>query len=242
MPAKGETLLTETVRIAERFHGPPRSGNGGYVCGLAASFIEGPAEVSLRAPPPLETPLAVVREGGEISLRHGETEIARARSTQLQVTPPPAPALAEAQRGASSYLGHKEHFFPTCFTCGPAHPQGLHVFTGPVREGMVAAPWTARADLAAEDGLVDEKFVWAALDCPSYWALPKAGLFRAVLGRLSAEIVNRPRPGENTIVAAWPLDASGRKHRAASALYDASGTLLARAEALWIEIKPEQFT
>jgi hypothetical protein len=242
MPAKGETLVTETVRIAERFHGPPRSGNGGYVCGLAASFIKGPAEVTLRAPPPLETPLAVVREGGAVSLCHGETEIAHARAADLDMTALPAPALAEAQRGAANYLGHKEHFFPTCFTCGPAHAEGLHIFTGPVREGLVAGTWTPASDLAAEDGLIDQKFVWAALDCPSYWALPKAGEFRAVLGRLTAGIAKRPRPDETTVVAAWPVDASGRKHRAASALYDASGALLARAEALWIEIKPEQFT
>ena len=234
--------MTETVRIAERFHGPPRSGNGGYVCGLAASFINGPAEVTLRAPPPLETPLQVLREGGDISLRDGETEIAHARSASPNVTPPQAPTLADAERGAKAYPGHKEHFFPTCFTCGPAHAQGLHVFTGPVREGLVAAPWTPGADLAADDGLVDEIFMWAALDCPSYWALPQAGEFRAVLGRLTAEILKRPRPGETTIAGAWPLGADGRKHRAGSALYDANGALLARAEALWIEIKPGQFT
>jgi hypothetical protein len=45
----------QTITIARRFRGPPNSGNGGYVCGMLARYITGAAEVTLRAPPPLET-------------------------------------------------------------------------------------------------------------------------------------------------------------------------------------------
>ncbi len=51
--------MTATLTIAKRFHGPPASGNGGYVCGRLARFIPGPAVVRLKAPPPLERPLTV---------------------------------------------------------------------------------------------------------------------------------------------------------------------------------------
>ena len=234
--------MSETVVIAERFHGPPRSGNGGYVCGLAARFIGDAAEVSLRAPPPLETPLDVVRDSGGVTLRHAGADIAHARAATPNIEPPPSPGLRIAAEAARTFPPRGEHFFPGCFTCGPAHPRGLHIFSGPVREGFVASPWAPTTDLADEDGRVRAEFMWAALDCPSYWALQRAGEIRCVLARLAAQIDKRPLANETLIVGAWPLDSHGRKHRGASAIYDQSGTVLARAEALWIEVKPEQFT
>ena len=42
-----------TISVPAMFNGPPGSANGGISAGLAASQIDGPAEVSLRAPPPL---------------------------------------------------------------------------------------------------------------------------------------------------------------------------------------------
>ena len=233
---------SETVVIAERFHGPPRSGNGGYVCGLVGQFIDGPAESTLRAPPPLEAPLDVVRVDGVVRLMHGDALIAEARAGAPNVEPPPSPGLRIAADAARTFPPRGEHFFPGCFTCGPAHPQGLHIFSGPVREGFVASPWRPTPDLADKDGLVRAEFMWAALDCPTYWALPRAGEIRAVLARLTAQIDARPRADDTLIVGAWPLGGDGRKHRGAAAVYDQSGAVLARAEALWIEVKPEQFT
>ena len=46
--------------IDRRFRGPPNSANGGYVCGCLARHVAGDAEVTLRAPPPLERPLDVL--------------------------------------------------------------------------------------------------------------------------------------------------------------------------------------
>ena len=53
----------QTMTIPRRFRGPPNSGNGGYVCGMLARQIAGAAEVTLRAPPPLETELGLVEVG-----------------------------------------------------------------------------------------------------------------------------------------------------------------------------------
>ena len=55
------------ISIDARFNGPPDSGNGGYCSGVFASFVDtsGPdagVEVTLRRPPPLDTPLTVERE------------------------------------------------------------------------------------------------------------------------------------------------------------------------------------
>lgn len=236
--------MSDNIVVARRFHGPPNSGNGGYVCGLAARFIDGPAEVTLRAPPPLETALNVVRSGDGVSLRDGDRDIAVARPATANVTPPPSPSFAEAERAAQHYRGFKSHIFPGCFVCGTARAEGdgLRLFAGAVDDrALVATPWRPSADLAAADGRVAPEFLWAALDCPSYWSLPDAGARSCVLGRLTASIDQRPAPGDALIVAAWPLGADGRKHRAATAIYNSAGAVLARAEAVWVEIKPEQF-
>lgn len=233
--------MADSVVIAHRFHGPPASGNGGYVCGLAARFIDGPAEVTLRAPPPLDTPLDVVREGDAVVLRDGDVEIARATPSAPNVTPPFPPSFEEADAARALYRGRDEHIFPTCFVCGHARAEGegLRLFPGAVAgRDLVAASWTLTPDLADDDGLIAPEFLWAALDCPSYWALPNAGALPAVLGRLTAAIDARPAPGAPLVVAAWPRGADGRKHYSASAIYDAEGRVCARAEAVWIALKP----
>src|SRR2546422_611495 len=66
------TLLT----IPSRFNGPAGVGNGGYVCGRIAAYVDGPATVTLRRPPPLDTPVEVERDGdGSVRVRHGRTLI-----------------------------------------------------------------------------------------------------------------------------------------------------------------------
>lgn len=227
-----------TLTIARRFNGPPNSGNGGYVCGCAARALGGPAEVNLHSPPPLETPLHVVRNDAGLSIRSDQRDIAQAVRTKLDIEAPPAPSLDEAENAARRYRGFLEHGFPGCFVCGPhrAEGDGLRIFTGPLRDGLVAAPWIPGHDLAGADGKVAEEFLWAALDCPTYWGLPRAGALIALLARMRAAIDARPAPGETCIVVGWALGSDGRKHRGGAALYDEQGALLARAEALWIEI------
>src|ERR1700728_1301698 len=80
------------LTIPSRFCGPPGSGNGGYVCGRIATYLDGQVTVTLRRPPPLATPMTVQRSGepgGESSVRvyHGDTLIAEAASA------PGSPAL-----------------------------------------------------------------------------------------------------------------------------------------------------
>jgi len=45
--------VLETVVIDDRFNGPAGSANGGYACAMAARWVDGPGEVTLRVPPPL---------------------------------------------------------------------------------------------------------------------------------------------------------------------------------------------
>ncbi len=75
-----------SIMIDRRFCGPPNSGNGGYVCGRLARHIPGGAEVTLRAPPPLDKPLDVVApDDGAWELRDGASVVATGRAARVEL-------------------------------------------------------------------------------------------------------------------------------------------------------------
>lgn len=227
----------DTIRIPARFNGPPGSANGGYTCGLLAARLDEPAEVTLRAPPPLERPLTVERRSARVVLRDGDTLVAEAEPATVDLEPPAPVSLDEAERAAAGYHGFVAHAFPTCVVCGPdrAHGDGLRLFPGPVAgTPVVAAPWTPAADLA-DDGVVVPEIVWAALDCPSYFGGPVGVL--AVLGRLAVDLRRPVAAGQPHVVIGWGRGSERRKHHAAAAVTDASGSVLAVSRATWIELR-----
>ncbi|HEU0200573.1 MAG TPA: hypothetical protein VFR86_09060, partial [Burkholderiaceae bacterium] len=127
-------MSAETFSISSRFCGPPRSGNGGYVCGRVARHVAGPAVVRLKAPPPLEKPLQIDVSADLVQLRDESAVIAEGRSTQLEMAPPAPPLFEVAAEASGSYLGFARHPFPTCFVCGPRRStgDGLRIFPGRV--------------------------------------------------------------------------------------------------------------
>ncbi len=233
-------IVRESIVIERRFCGPPDSGNGGYVCGLLAQRLDGTAEVRLLKPPPLETPLEISHDRGSgVRLVHGPTVIAEARPARLDLDVPEAPALQEARAAMKRYVSEDEHFFPTCFVCGPARraKDGLRIFPGPVASrGMVASAWVPDETLSDAKGRVRPEFVWASLDCPGAFAVLGADIRPIVLGSLTAEILDLPLSGENCIAAGWKISSQGRKRLAGTALFSEDGRVLARARAVWIEI------
>jgi hypothetical protein len=227
--------VSETVTIEERFNGPEGSGNGGYTCGLLARELGGEAEVTLRRPPPLDRPLALVREGERICLLDGELLVAECRPGRADLDPPAPPSFAEAEAAARRYPGFVSHPFSTCFVCGPDRPDGLRIFAGPLDgSDVVAAPWIPDASLGDANGPVAEELVWAALDCPGAFAVGFTERGEAVLGRMAARIDARPRVGERHVVIAWPLGEDGRKLYAGTALFTESGDLLGLSRQTWI--------
>lgn len=232
--------MTQTIIVDSRFNGPPDSGNGGYVCGLVANHIDGVAEVTLRAPPPLERPLALEAVGnGRVVLRDGETLVAEGRPAALDIEAPPPPSLDSAEAAVAGYSGFKRHVFPTCFVCGPQRKEkdGLRIFAGPLPDnGMVASPWTPDAWLGDDNDLVRPEFCWAVLDCPGYFALHGEEGPTAVLGRMTAEIYRPVAIGAKCVVIAWSLGGEGRKHYAGTAIFGPSGRLCAAAKQTWIEL------
>jgi hypothetical protein len=227
------------LTLDPRFNGPPRSGHGGYACGSVAVRLAAPVAVSLRVPPPLGRPLALeAGEDGGARLLDGETVVAVAAPAEVEVEPPPVPVPQPPRADDPVYGELHEHPFPTCFACGPEREpgDGLRIFASrvPGRE-LVAAPWTPDAGLASSGGEVDPVFVWAALDCPTGHAC--AIETPAVLARLAVRRLRPVRAGEPHVVAAWTTARDGRKHHAQGCLYDAAGTPLAVAQALWVELR-----
>ena len=223
------------MRIPARFNGPPRSANGGYMCGLVAALLGGEAEVTLRVPPPLERDLSVVRADGRVEVRDGETIVAEGERTLVDLDVPAPVSVAEAEEASSRYAGFAHHAYPTCFTCGPARDDGLGIFAGAVRgrEGVVASTWTPAEEPTAA-------VVWAALDCPSGWAVDDFQREGVLLGRMAARVERLPARGEPHVVLGWRLGEDGRKRFAGSALLTAGGEVLARSRSTWIVRAPKE--
>ena len=92
-------------------------------------------------------------------------------------------------------------------------------------------------NFADAQGLVPSEAIWAALDCPGFFAwVAKEGRHGALLGTMTCEILKRPRAGEESIVMAWPLERQGRKETAGVALFAMNGELLARAHQVWVTL------
>ena len=227
--------MAETLTIPAEFNGPPDSGNGGYTCGRVAQLLDGEvAEVSLRTPPPLDAPLQVVRDGGRVEVRDGETLVAEAKPADLLLDVPDA--LPQEEVAAAVEQGRERwaagHPFPTCVVCGPARDDGLGITPGPIpgRDRLFGACWTPEADAP--------ELVWAALDCPT--SAPVANFGEGppmVLASLTARLGCSVRIGEPHTILSWALEEDGRKHWSAAALYDADGIFTCASRALWIELR-----
>lgn len=224
-----------TLTVQSRFRGPTTSGNGGYVAGLLAGRLgTGAVTVTLRTPPPLETPLSVVSSSGsELSLLDGETLVAVAvagsEADLTSVAPVPAEDVAAISAG---YPGFTSHPFPECFVCGPDRSpgDGLRLFPGRVGDGRTACAWSVGADVGGAP-----EFVWAALDCPGGWSAPIEGR-PMVLGRITAVVSSVPAAGESCLVMGALAGTEGRKTWTDSTAYGADGRVLGRARSTWIAV------
>lgn len=239
--------MISELRIDRRFCGPPDSGNGGYTCGLVAAAVPGPAEVTLRRPPPLDTPLRVEQSGDGVRVLDGDELVAEgaAASADLGVDVPDPVGIGAAGRAAARSPLHEhpeDHPFPTCFVCGPQRTQGdgLRILVGPVTgRDLAAAAWTPGADLAGDDGVVRPEFVWAALDCSGgvgSWLVEPLDGNPYVLGRFAVRTPGDVRAGEPHAVAGWRIGREGRKLTAGSAIFTAAGDVAGVARATWIQL------
>lgn len=218
------------MRFAARFEGPPGTANGGVIAGALAG--DGPAEVTIRRPVPVETDLVV--GDGELRDANGDV-LAAVRPVDSPAGDREVPRVDyedAVAAGRATPLAAR-HPFPGCFGCGPDHPHGLHCLPGPVagRDGLWAVGWMPEETVAP--------VVWAALDCPSSApVVPVGGDPPHVLGRISGHLLEPVTVGEPHVVVAWALGAEGRRKHAASAVLGPDGGVRAIARATWIALGP----
>jgi hypothetical protein len=233
-------MVESQLIIENRYNGPPDSGNGGYTCGLLANFIEGPAEVTLRHPPPINTPMTVKKEKHRLALYNEDVLIAEAKQGELDLIPPNPPTFDAASISTVKEDDIKDHYFPKCFVCGPKRRlgDGLRIFPGPVEgENYFASVWIPDSSLSDKTGYIKNEIIWAALDCPGAWTIVHEKARFIVLGRLVGEILGKIRCDEKCIVIGWKLSDEGRKVYTGTAVYSSNGQLYAKGRATWIEIQ-----
>ena len=162
--------LKDTVTIERRYRGPLDSGNGGYSCGRLAAFLDGPAEVTLRLPPPLDRPLgsrgATARRSCCWTATPSSPRRCRPRSTSSRRRARRWPRPRRRQRRHVRHRGgrvqrvlHVRRSRATATASGST--------SGRSATGVHAAPWTARD--------VSPEVVWAAIDCPGAFAVGAPG-------------------------------------------------------------------
>ena len=251
--------MTELL-VPGRFNGPAASGNGGWTAGTLAGLLDGcpddhaagwPAvTVTLRRPPPLDTPVPVA----DGVAADGTGVVASAEIVDERLEPVEEVTAAEAATARASYAGLGSHPFPTCFACGPerAEDDGLRIFPGRVADDSagrvrVASTWTPHPSHAEDwHTYADDHrraslgVTWASLDCVGGWAgdLTERPM---VLGRMTARVDTLPVVGEPHVVVGGARGSEGRKTFTASTLYDADGRVVAVAAHVWIAVDPAAF-
>jgi hypothetical protein len=228
------------VLIPRRFNGPRASANGGYTCGLIARYVGGPAAVSLRSPPPLDTALELRRgPDGEVVLRHRDLVVAEGGPAgPLDLEPPVRPTVAQARESLRRHPWLTgRHPFSDCYVCGAGRHDGLGMHFGDLRghDGVTAALLVADETVPHDARGLAPEIAWGALDCPSYVPALWEADFPSLLARMHAEVLEPVPLGEPVVATGWLLGAEGRKTHTASALLSADGRLLARARCLWVQ-------
>lgn len=235
------------LKIPSSYVGPPKIANGGYVCGLMANFIDGPADVFIRMPTPVDHELQVVAsDDGNYYLMDGEKVLVQAKAGSLDLEVPKPPPYEMAVEAAKISIALKDSPYhdwktkgihPFCFCCGAdgSDPKGLKIHPGRINGSeIVAAPWTPASELGNEAGFVRPEFIWTALDCPGAFAFLELTDHRPGLsGRLIGQIERPLRVGEPGVVIAWPVAVEGKKLFAGSALFNADGQIVGRVLATW---------
>ena len=160
----------KTSQSMRRYRGPADQGTVATRAGCSLRYVDGPAEVTLRLPPPLDRPLTVVREDGLVRLLDGEALVAEARPEGPALEPPSPPSLAEAEKAAAAHVHLSGENFAECFTCGIRPEDGLCIHVGPV-----AGTDAPRSAVDGDRGLAGGRLGGASTaPVRGRWAVPAA--------------------------------------------------------------------
>jgi hypothetical protein len=230
-----------SVVIDDHICGLPGVGFGGYVAGLLATELGGPATVDFIRPAPLGIELSIEHDlASEVTLLDGVNVLAVGRPHESSEDHPPPPTWEEAVLASEAYVAMTDNDYPNCFGCGPAMPdaKGMRVFTGPIKgRELVTAAWSPSDLFAAANGELLPVYVWSALDCPGGRARRQfISSEPAVTAYLTVQQKTPILAGRPHLVTGWPVREDGRKSFVGMAIFDRDGVLCAAGEALWITV------
>ena len=210
------------------------------MAGLMAEWAGRPRSgtATLRKPTPVGTAVTLIATDGGASVSIGGVELA---TLSAGVPDGPLPARIswqDAVAAAPSYIGLVRHPFPGCVVCGTGRSDtdALCLRPGRISTDVVASPWQPAAWTDDGNGHVRIPAVWAALDCPSAWAIDDEGR-AVVLGRITVEIFRVPRVAQRLVVVGCVRQrASRRIAQCGCAIYDEAGAVLAVASSTWFAV------
>jgi hypothetical protein len=248
--------VTELV-VPRRFCGPASSGNGGWSAGALAGLLDpdhgSAVTVTLRQPPPLDTPMPLTSDDTGLVASNDAGPVAQAQPAAAEPVRVAPVSADEARAAEAAYPGLEGHPFPQCFACGTGREpgDGLRIFPGRVsdQDGLVraASTWTPHESVAEDwheyagaQRRASLPVTWAALDCVGAWSADMAERLM-VLGRMTARINSLPVVGEEHVVVGLARGAEGRKNHTSASIYDSRGGLVGVAEHVWISVDPEAF-
>ena len=227
--------MEAALTIDSRFRGPLRSGNGGVSAGLAAGFLEGPATVRLRRPPPLDRPLAVQREPDEVRVMDGDDLVLQARPATETAEVTVDDELLRRTFDLGTAPVPQDYPAPECFVCGP-RDDGLGICPRAL-DGteLWATVWVPDRSVSSDRVHVDPQVVWGALDCPAGIALVRYG--RAPLTRfpaltqLTVTLDHPVRVDQPVAVWGWASAEDEEHAEGCTAIIDADGVIMATGHA-----------
>ena len=124
-----------------------------------------------------------------------------------------------------------------CFGCGQANPTGLRLEFFIANDGSVVALPTVPDSFEGPRGYLHGGIVATLLDEAMSKSVRAKG-FTAMTRHLEVEYL-RPVPSRAPIrIEGRAIQSDGRKHHTEARILDASGTVLARGKALFIEVNP----
>lgn len=239
--------MDSSIVIPSWAQGRVGRGQGGFSAHRFAAALGEPVAIDLRAPIPLEAPLAVVSTAEGWELRHGEATIMRAAPRPAGGLPETEPvAIAEAAAAMAGFPGTgAEHEAAGCFSCGLGE-RTMQVWPGLLADGTgrTATRWTPPVWVDDGDGRVSDAMAWTALDCvQGFFVNFGAGPRRnSVTVRFEAEVYRPVTVGVDYAIVGFDGRGQGwdgRKRMAAANIFDAEGRLVASAASLWVEPRQE---
>jgi len=186
----------------------------------------------------LDQPMQLLIKDNTAMLLDRDTLIAEAKVADFQLNIPTPISFEEASDAPIALVAYEATPFQTCFVCGAnrAEGDGLRIQSNTIGPQKIAAPWIPFANLGDDKGIVQEAFIWAALDCPGVWAAIQEETQFYLLGRMATRIVNPVIVGKKYVIMGWVIATEGRKTWTGTAIYDEKGRSYAYAKSTWISI------